>query len=131
MRANSDQRNRSLRCDYHRDHGHETNRCQSLKFLIEKLIQVGHLRRYIQEPARGIETAPVADKAIAGAEHSSELQPTISFILGGPTDDQYQSKRQRRRMLRAVSVKARINTVSTLGSSAAIQPIDGPYPFLL
>ena len=27
MRVGSDQRNRSLRCDYHRDHGHETNKC--------------------------------------------------------------------------------------------------------
>ena len=47
MRATPDQRNRSLRCDYHRDHGHETNHCQSMKFLVEKLIWVGHLRRYI------------------------------------------------------------------------------------
>ena len=46
MRAGPDQRNRSLRCDYHRDHGHETNHCQSLKFLVEKLIRAGHLRRY-------------------------------------------------------------------------------------
>ena len=30
------QRNQSLRCDYHRDHGHETNRCRSLKFLVER-----------------------------------------------------------------------------------------------
>ena len=27
MRAGPNQRNRSLRCDYHRDHGHETNHC--------------------------------------------------------------------------------------------------------
>ena len=45
MRSGLDQRNRPLRCDYHRDHGHETNHCQSLKFLIEKLIRAGHLRR--------------------------------------------------------------------------------------
>ena len=30
------QRNQSLRCDYHKDHGHETNRCRSLKFLVER-----------------------------------------------------------------------------------------------
>ena len=49
LKASPDQRNRSLRCDYHRDHGHETNHCQSLQFLIEKSIQAGHLRRYIFE----------------------------------------------------------------------------------
>ena len=37
-RANPDQRNWSLRCDYHRDHDHETNHCQGLKFLVERLI---------------------------------------------------------------------------------------------
>ena len=52
MRADPNQRNRSLRCDYHRDHGHETNLCQSLKFLVEMLIRDGHLRRYIREPPR-------------------------------------------------------------------------------
>ena len=36
MRANLDQRNRSLRCDYHRDHDHETNHNQCLKFLVER-----------------------------------------------------------------------------------------------
>ena len=58
MRAGPDQRNRSLRCDYHRDHGNETNHCQSLKFLIEKLIRVSHLKRYLREPTRGATAAP-------------------------------------------------------------------------
>ena len=76
MRANPDQHNRSLRCDYHRDHDHETNCCQSLKFLVEKLIRAGHLRRYIWEPTHGTETAPAADRAITGVEHPSKPQPT-------------------------------------------------------
>ena len=69
MRTTPDQRNRSLRCDYQRDHDHETNHYQSLKFLVEKLIRAGHVRRYIRESTRETETAPAADKAIAGAEH--------------------------------------------------------------
>ena len=32
-------------------------------------------------------------------------------------------------MLRAASVRARINTISTSESSAAIQPVDGPISF--
>ena len=94
MRASQDQRNRSLRCDYHRDHGHETNQCQSLNFMIERLIRVGHLRRFIREPTRTAETAPTSNRVVVAAEHSSELRPTINFILGGLVDDQYQSKRQ-------------------------------------
>ena len=86
MRAGPDQRNRSLRCDYHRDHGHETNHCQSLKFLVEKLIRAGHLKQYLREPTRGTTAAPTADKAVEDIEHASEPRPTINFILGGSAD---------------------------------------------
>ena len=86
MRAGPDQRNRSLRCDYHRDHGHDTNQCQSLKFLVERLIRVGHLRRYLRGPTQGAAVAPIADRAIVEIEHASEPRPTINFIWGGPTD---------------------------------------------
>ena len=111
MRAGPDQHNRSLRCDYHRDHDHGTNHCQSLKFMVEKLIRAGHLRRYLRGPTRGTTVALTADRAIAEIEHALEPRPTINFILGGPADSQYQSKKQRRRMLRAASVRARVNTI--------------------
>ena len=129
MRLDPQQQNQSLRCNYHRDHGHETNRCRGLKFLVEKLIRVGHLRRYIREPVRGAETAPAVERVIAGVELPSEPRPAINYILGGPTDDQYQSKRQRRKMLRAATVRARVNTIKTPDSGTAIQPIDGPISF--
>ena len=83
MRANPDQRNRSLRCDYHRDHDHEMNQCQGLKFMIERLIRAGHLRRFIREPTRTTETDLASNRAVVAAEHSSEPRPTINFILGG------------------------------------------------
>ena len=129
MRASPDQRNRSLRCDYHRDHDHETNQCQSLKFLVEKLIWDGHLKRFIREPSRGTETAPAANRAIVTTEHPSEPRPTINFVLGGPIDDQYQSKKQRQKMLHAATINARVNTICTLESSIVVRPIDGPISF--
>ena len=95
MPANPDQRNQSLRCDYHKDHVHETNQCQGLKFLVERLIRAGHLRRVILELTQGTETAPLADRAIVATKHPSEPRPAINFVLGGPIDDQYQSKKQR------------------------------------
>ena len=106
MRAGPDQSNRSLRCDYHLDHGHGTNKYQSLKFLIEKLIRVGHLRQYLRGPTSGALAIPVTDRAVAEIEHASEPRPTINFILGGPADNQYQSKKQRRRTLRTALVRA-------------------------
>ena len=129
MRAGLDQCNKSLRCDYHRDHVHETNHCQSFKFLVEKLIRAQHLRRYLQEPTRGAAAAPPVDWAVVDIEHASGSRPTINFILGGPADSQYQSKKQWRRMLRATTVRARINTVSDRGDIIAVLPVDGLISF--
>ena len=129
MRVGLDQRNRSLRCDYHRDHGHETNNCQSIKFMVEKLIRAGHLRRYLRGPTNGAPAIPATDRAVAEIEHAPEPRPAINFILGGPADSQYQSKKQRRRTLRTASVRARINTISNQGSIPAAQPVDDPISF--
>ena len=131
MRVGPDQCNRSLRCDYHRDHGHETNHCQSLKFPIEKLIRAGHLRWYLREPTRGATTVPTTDMAVAEIKHALEPRPTINFILGGPANSQYQSKRQLRRMLRTASIRARVNTISNQGNAPTVQPVDDPISFPL
>ena len=131
MRAGPDQRNRSLLCDYHKDHGHETNHCQSLKFLVEKLIRAGNLRRYLRKPTRRTTAASTTDRAIADIEHGSEPRSTINFILGGPIDSQYQSKKQRRRMLRAASVRARVNTISIGEMSQQFCRWTALYPFHL
>ena len=126
MRAGPDQRNRSLRCYYHRDHGHETNHCQSLKFLVERLIRAGHLRRNLREQTSGAIAAHIADRVVADAKHASGTRPTINFILGRPTDSQYRSKKQRRKMVRAASVRNRINSISTQGDTTVVLPVDDP-----
>ena len=105
------QRNRSLRCDYHRDHGHETEKCQNLKFLVEKLIKVGHLKRYIKEIDHRVESGQAANKITAGVAAPSESRPSINYKLGGPSDDQYQSKRQKMKLFRVATVKARVNAI--------------------
>ena len=115
IRSDPEQRDQSLRCDYHRDHWHETNRCQTLKFLVEKLIQAGHLRGYIRD-------SPCS-------ELPSEPRPTINYILGGPADNQYQSNCKRKKLLRAATVRARVNTISTVNNGKQIQPVDGPISF--
>ena len=129
MRVGPDQRNRCLRCDYHRDHGHETNHCQSLKFLVEKLIRGCHLRRYLREPTRGAVAATTNGGAVAEIEHAPKPRSTNNFILGGPADNQYQYKKQRRRMLRIASVRARVNTISDRGDVLAVLPLDSPISF--
>ena len=89
IQSNPVQHNQSLRCDYHMDHGHETNRCQSLKFLVERLIRVGHLMRYVREMVRKADAAPVVERIAVSTELLPKPRPTINYILGGPIDDQY------------------------------------------
>ena len=129
IQSDPSQRNQSLRCDYHIDHGHETNRCRSLKFMVERLIRVSHLRRYVRETVCGAEAAPTVERIAASIELSPEPRSTINYILGGPTDDQYQYKCLKKRFLRATTVQARVNTIHIPDSSRAIQPIDGPISF--
>ena len=83
------QRNQPLRCDYHRDHEHETNRCPSLKFMVEKLIRADHLRRYVRETVCEDEAAPVVERIATSAELPPEPRPTINYILGNLVDDLY------------------------------------------
>ena len=78
-----------MRCVYHRDHGCETNRCRSLKFIVEKLIKVGHLRRYIKEVDHEEGSAPTPRKTTTSIVAPPEPRPAINYILGGPFDDQY------------------------------------------
>ena len=46
LRAPPESRDRRRFCDFHRDHGHTTEECASLKQQIEALIQKGELRQY-------------------------------------------------------------------------------------
>ena len=122
----SSQRNPFIRCDYHRDHGHETNKCRSLKFMVERLIKARHLRRYIREVDRGAESRPPADIITARAIVPSESKPAINYILRGPTGDQYQSKCQQKKILRVAIVKARVNAIHMGCSCEETNPIDDP-----
>ena len=122
------QRNKSLLCDYHRDHEHEIDRCQSLKFLIEKLIEVGNLRRYLRDVEQGVELGQPTGRITASPIVQSEPGPIINYILGCPTDDRYQSNCQHKKLVKAATVKARVNVIHT-ESDQETEPIDGPISF--
>ena len=80
-------------------------------------------------PDRPAETAPVVETIATNSELPSEPLPTINYMLGSPTDDQYHSKRHRKKLLRAATVRARVNTISTPDNSRAIEPVDDPISF--
>ena len=92
------------------------------------MIKAGHLMRYIREIDHVVESRQVVDRVTVGAAVPSEFRSAINYILGGPSDDQYQSKRQQKKLLRA-TVKARVNVIHEEGKHEETKPIDGPISF--
>ena len=97
--------------------------------MVERLIRARHFRRYVRETVRGAKAAPAVERMAASIELLPEPWPTINYILSGSVDDQYQSKRQKKRLLCVATVRARVNTIYVPNSSRAIQPIEGPISF--
>ena len=87
------QRNKSLRCNYHRDHGHETDRCRSLS---SRKADQGRTPQEVPQGSRsgdqGVESGQPTCRITASLAAPLEPGPTINYILGGSVDDQYQSK---------------------------------------
>ena len=129
IQMNPSQRNPSMRCDYHMDHGNETNRCRSIKLLIERLIKAGHLKRYINEVDHEEESAPTSGRVTTGVIVPPAPRVAINYILGGSLNDQYQSKGQQKKLLRAAMVKARVYAIHMGDSREDNKPIDDPISF--
>ena len=49
--------------------------------------------------------------------------------MSGPSDDQYQSKRQQKKLLRATLIKAKVNAIHAEGRHEETKPIEGPISF--
>ena len=83
-------RDHSKKCVLHKEHGHTTETCRCLHYLVERFIKAGHLKQYVSSDAGGKVTsqhhnpeaprAPTVPKAI------------INYINGGPSDEEYDSK---------------------------------------
>ena len=51
--ADPSKKDHSKKCTYHKEHGHTTEMCRSLHYLVERLIRAGHLKQYLRSDARG------------------------------------------------------------------------------
>ena len=78
---------------------------------------------------RGAEAAFAVKRIAESVKLPPKYWPSINYILGDPADNQYQSKSQKKRLLRAATVQARVNTIHVLDSNRAIQPIDDAISF--
>ena len=57
IRSNPSERNHNKRCDYHKDHGHITETCISLHYMVEDLLKAGHLKQYVRTKPKGEESS--------------------------------------------------------------------------
>ncbi|RVX06312.1 hypothetical protein CK203_027556 [Vitis vinifera] len=120
-------RDRSRRCAFHKDHGHTTETCRSFQYMVERLIKAGHLKQYLRSDSGRRDTpqhhnlgnlrAPAAPKAV------------INYITGGPSDEEYDSRRKRQKLLRAASIRERINSIRPGLTGEGPRPIDGTIIF--
>ena len=127
IRTNPSKRDHSKKCAYHKEHGHTIERCRSLHYLVEMLIKARHLKQYIRLEARvrdaprnrdsGTSRTPVAPKAI------------INYIHEGSLDEEYNSKRNRQRLLRAASVRECVNSIRPGITGGSTRPVDGTIVF--
>ena len=69
------------------------------------------------------------DRVTAAATASLESRPTINYILGRLSDNQYQSKRQQKKLLIVATIKAHINVIHIEGKHEETKPIDDPISF--
>ena len=76
-----------------------------------------------------MELGQAVDRVAAGVAVPSKSRPSINYILGGSSDDEYQSKHQHKKLLRATTVKARINVIHAEGGYEETKLINGPISF--
>ena len=69
------------------------------------------------------------DRVAIDAATPSKSRPAINYILGRLFEDQHQSKRQQKKLLRVSIVKAHINAIHEEGIHEQTKPIDGHISF--
>ncbi|XP_034708974.1 uncharacterized protein LOC117932034 [Vitis riparia] len=125
IRSNPSERDRYKRCDYHKDHGHTTETCISLRYMVEDLLKAGHLKQYIRTVPKGEESSHSRGPRIPAAP----VRAMINYIYGGPLDDEYNSKRKKQRLLRAATIREHVSSILPGLANRSIHPIDGTIVF--
>ncbi|GAV65270.1 hypothetical protein CFOL_v3_08785, partial [Cephalotus follicularis] len=84
LRSPAERRDIEKYCQYHRDHGYDTEECRQLKNQIEDLIRRGHLRKYVDREVpqgRGEQRREEAPRQ--GEEPQHKPRGVIHTISGG------------------------------------------------
>ena len=76
-----------------------------------------------------MESGQALDRITADVTTLTESRLAINYIVGSPSNDQYQSKRQQKKLLRAATVKARVNVIHMEGRHKETKSINGLISF--
>ncbi|XP_034707722.1 uncharacterized protein LOC117930990 [Vitis riparia] len=90
LRTDPSKRDHSKKCAYHKEHGHTTEKCRSLHYLVEKLIRAGHLKQYLRSDARGRDAS--RNHNFGTPRLLAAPKAIINYINGDPLDEEYDSK---------------------------------------
>nr|CAN78618.1 hypothetical protein VITISV_003661 [Vitis vinifera] len=127
LETDPSRRDHSKRCAFHKEHGHTIETCRCLQNLVERLIKAGHLKQYLRSDTGGRDTSQNRN---SGAPRTPATpKAVINYINGGPSDEEYDSKRKRQKLLRAASVRERINSIRPGLTGGGPRPIDGTIIF--
>ncbi|RVX08361.1 hypothetical protein CK203_017744 [Vitis vinifera] len=111
-------RDHSKRCVFHKEHGHTTETCRSLQYLVEKLIKAGHLKQYLRSDTKEKSLPNITILEPPGPQPPKAV---INYINGGPSDEEYDS-RQKGRSCCAASIRERINSIRPGLTGGALTP---------
>ena len=67
IRANLAKRDHNKKCAYHKEHGHTTEQCKSLHYLVERLIKAGPLKQYVYSETKVGDTSRSRDSGTSSA----------------------------------------------------------------
>ncbi|KAF3531182.1 hypothetical protein DY000_02040269 [Brassica cretica] len=84
MKAPDSFRNPGFWCDFHRDHGHKTEDCVTLKIEVNELLRKGDLREFLSEKAKShlSKETTAAKKSTRNAKHGLEAAKPKRLLLG-------------------------------------------------
>ncbi|WJZ99756.1 hypothetical protein VitviT2T_018173 [Vitis vinifera] len=120
-------RDHSKRCVFHKEHGHTTEECRCLHYLVVRLIRAGNLKQYLRSDTKGRDAFQNHNSGAPKA--SAAPKAVINYINGGSSDEEYDSKRKRQKLLRDASVRERINSIRPGLTGGGLRSIDGTIIF--
>ena len=80
LRAPAEVRDTTKHCDYHETHGHTTDSCISLKYLLERLVHEGQINQYL--PRQITNGTPSNDKG-NNPSTSNAGKNIVNMVIGG------------------------------------------------